>query len=309
MSGNPYQTRPAMTAIAIGYSNQSYIADRVLPRVSVDDLNFKFTVFDVKSSFALPNNVIGRKGVANELEYGSSLADGTCEQYGLKSTIPNIDRKQNAQAKLPDPVLRAVAKLTEAHHRIREHRVALIAQDTANYAHAVTLSGTNKLSHTDTDAVGVIRDALDAPLVRPNVMSLGQGDWGKLRSLPEIVSACQGNSGDKGMVSRRAFMDLFELDEINVGAGIVDIAKPGKPANFQRAWGGAISFTHKAPLIDQQDTITWGFTGQYGTWETGERKIGKGDAGLYGATQVFVGEAVGEVICVKDAGYLFKSPF
>lgn len=190
----------------------------------------------------------------------------------------------------------------------REIRVASMVFSAANYATAnkTTLSGTSQWSAFATsDPIGGLMGALDACVMRPNIMVIGNAVWTKLRQHPLVVKAVLGNSGDSGVASREAVAGLLEIDQLIVGQGFVNTAKRGQTATLARAWGKHVALLYRDTLASAASGTTFGFTGQFGTRVAGS--INDQDVGMRGGRRVRVGESVAEVLCGNDLGYFIEN--
>lgn len=191
----------------------------------------------------------------------------------------------------------------------REARVAALVQTLNNYAatRRVTLAGNSQFSdYANSDPITVIKTGLESTLVyRPNVIAMGQAVWSKLSSHPHIVNAVKGNLTNKGVVSKEAFADLFEVKKVLVGEGWVNTAKPGQPVSLARAWGKHVSLLHVNPIARPEQGITFGMTAQFGTRISG--RIIDPDVGLQGGVRIRTGERVKELIVAKDVGYFIQN--
>jgi hypothetical protein len=206
-----------------------------------------------------------------------------------------------------DPLANKSQQLMDVILLAREVRVAGIVFNPATYgaANKEQLAGAAQWSDPGSDPLGDLSSALDACIVRPNLLTLGQATWTGLRRHPDIVSAVLGNSGTKGMVSRQQLAELLELEEVAVGQSLVNTAKPGQPKALGRAWGKHAALSHRGRnLVADGGPLTFGFTGQWGTRIAGDWE--DKNIGLRGGRMVRTGESVGEVISVPDAGYLFQ---
>jgi len=148
----------------------------------------------------------------------------------------------------------------------------------------------------------VIGDALDVPLLRPNIAVMGRAAWSKLRRNPSIVKAANKNAGDSGMASKQAFCELFELEDLLVGESFVNSAKPGQAMVAARVWGKHVALLYRNKLATNQNGVTFGWTAQWGDRVSMTRA--DGDIGLRGGQVVKTGESVDEKIIAPDLGYL-----
>ena len=302
----PFPTDPALTAIALAVKNEAMIADLVLPRVAVGKREFKYYEYDMAEGFTIPDTRVGRKGRPSQVEFSMTEATASCEDYGLDDAVPQDDI-DNAPPNY-DPRGRAVEGIANLILLDREVRAAGAVFDAATYpvGHKETLAGTDQFSDfTGSAPIKVVSEALDVPIMRPNVAVIGQQAWTILRQHPEIVKATHGNSGDKGMAARQAVAEMFELEELIVGQGWVNTARRGQAANYQRVWGKHIALLHRDRNADTRQGATFGLTAQFGgrvagSWQ--DRNIG-----LRGGEMVRAGESVTELITAPHLGYFLEN--
>lgn len=315
----PFFLSAALTAIAIGFRNpaNSYIADKVLPRRPVSAEKFSWTEYPLKEAFQMPDARVGRTGRVKQLEFGGEQRTSETADYGLDSPIPNSDiaaAKEARERKVStfNPEETATELLTDTLTNIREVRVAQLVQNPATYSadRKITLAAGDQFNdYENSDPIAVLKEAFSKTLIyRPNTMPMGRAVWSKLSSHPKIVKAIKGVT-DVGIVSVEEFLSLFRdegLKEVLIGDAYYDIAKPGKDANLQRAWGNHISLLYKNPVATPEGGgITFGFTAEYGNRLAG--RIQDDDIGLEGGFRIRVGEKVKEEICAKDVGYFIQN--
>lgn len=304
----PFPIDPVLTGITLAYRNQRYIADEVLPRTApFAKQEFKYNKWDKAEGFTIPNTRVGRRGAPTEVEFSATEETASTEDYGLDDPIPQTDI-DNARGSL-DPVAHATEMLTDLILLDREKRVADIVFAAGTYptGNKATLSGTSQWSDSTSDPIAAISDALDVPLIRPNVMVIGRSAWTVLRRHEKILQAVARIGGaTAGIAARQAVAELFELEDILVGESFVNTAKKGQTASFSRVWGKHCALLYRDRLAQGTDgRITFGWTAQYGTRISGQEPDSK--IGLRGGTRVRVGESVKEVISAADLGYLFTN--
>lgn len=303
----PFPIDPKLTAIAIAYRNPdiALIADEVLPRTPTD-AEFKYLLFEKGQGFTVPDTQVGRKSMPNEVEFNATEVQDKVIDYGLDDIVPLEDISDDNQG--IDPLGIATAFLTNLVNLGREQRVANLVFNNASYAsgNKTTLSGTSQWSdQTNSNPVTAITDALDVPVMRPNIAVFGQQAWTGLRRHPKIVQAVFGSAQSAGLVTRQQFADLFELQAIYVGQGFINSAKKGQAISVGRVWGKHASFLYRDRSAGPQQGATFGFTAQAGDriasqWD--EPKIG-----LKGSIRVRSGERVKELVTANDLGYFFEN--
>jgi hypothetical protein len=303
----PFPMNPQMSAIAIAYRNPdvALIADMVLPRTPTAQ-EFKYLKYDLAAGFTVPDARVGRKSLPTEVDFSATEILDKVVDYGLDDIVPNEDIEADNQG--VDPMGTAVAYLTNLVNLAREQRVANLVFNTASYSAGLytTLSGTNQWSDTaNSDPVAAIGDALDVPIMRPNIAVFGQQTWTKLRRHPKIVQAIKNTNQGAGMVSREEFAEFFELQEVLVGQGLANTAKKGQTAALSRVWGKHASFFYRDRAAGPQQGVTFGMTAAWGNKIAGN--IDEPKIGLSGSQRVRSGERVKEIITAPDVGYFFQN--
>lgn len=307
MASQPFPVDARLTAIALAYRNpdMAYIADQVLPRTPVD-FQFKWLNYAKEQFFATPDTRVGRKSAPNEVEFNATEVESRVEDYGLDDLVPNEDIESDNQG--VDPLGTATTGIMELVRIGREIRVASQVFNAATYpvGNKVTLSGNSQWSDfTNSNPHAAILDALDVPLMRPNIGIFSRATWTKLSQHPKIVQAVKGTSQGAGQVTRQQFADLFELQEVLVGEGFANTAKKGQAPNIQRIWGKHAAFVYRNRAATPQSGLTYGFTGQFGSVVAGQMPEPK--IGLTGSVRARAGERLKEIICAPDVAYYFEN--
>lgn len=296
-----YIERPEYTGMAIAYKNREFIADLVMPRRPVGSEQFKWIKFNKGDRFTPQDTKIGRTSYPNQVEFGGTDQDDKTVDYGLETFVPNKEIKLFSETF--DPLGNATELVSELVALGREKRVSGIVHGANTYATAnkATLSGNSQWSdYANSDPVDAILETLDGLLVRPNKAIFGRPVWTKLRKHPKVVSKIFGSANTTGLVTRQAFAEALELDEIFVGTSWYNAAKSGQTESYAELWGKHAAFIYQSP---GQSEMTFGFTAEFDNRRmktaVDERR------GTDGATAVRVIEQVKEVTPASDLGYLF----
>lgn len=301
----PFTIDETLVAITIAYRNQAYIADGVLPRVTVGKQEFKWWEYPIAETFRLPDTRVGRRSQPNEIDLTATEQTSSTEDFGLEDPIPQSDI-MNAPPQ-HSPIDKAVMTLSDYILLDREKRCADLVFAAANYptGNKVQLSGTDQWSdYANSDPIDDISVGLDACLVRPNIMVVGQEVWSKLARHPKIMKAVHGNDGDTGIARRAQIAELFELDEVLVGQSRRNTAKKGQTATLARVWGKHCSLQFRDRNADTRGGLTFGYTAEWGSRVAGQEPDSK--IGLRGGVRVRVGESVKELIVAGQAGYFIE---
>lgn len=307
MATAPFPIDARFTAIAIKYRNQRMIADQVLPRVRVAKQEFKWLRHALAEGFTIPDTRVGRRSAPTEVEFtGTEVTDSTVD-FALDDVIPLADI-ENAPENF-DPLGRATEGLADLIELDREVRTANLVFTLGNYpaAQRTTLSGTSQWSDfTNSDPIAAITGALDAMVMRANIMVLGQLTWTRLSQHPRIVKAVYGYANDAGIATRQQVAALFELDEVLVGSAWLNVAKKGQAVSTSRVWGKHCALLHRDGMADGRgNRTTFGFTAQFGDRVAGT--MAEPRVGLRGSSRLRVGESVKELIAANDLGYFIQN--
>ena len=307
MANAPFPINKELTQIALAYKNEEYIADAILPRVTVGKQEFSYLKHTKADRFTVPDTNMGRKSRANEVEFSAEEVDSSTRDYGLAAVVPQADIDNDTDNQV-NPLGSHAEGLTDLVLLDREIRVATMVLDAANYAAAnkTTLVGNDQWSDfTNSDPIDDIMTALDACFMRPNNAVFGHDVWTKLRQHPKVIKATNKNSGDVGLAARQAVAELLELQNIIVGMSRYNSAKPGQTASYGRAWGKSALFFYKNPTATPKMGLTFGMTAQWGG-RVAKSKFDD-EVGLRGATRLLVGESVKEVLTAPDCAYLISA--
>ncbi len=316
MATTAFPVNPELSAIAIGYRNRDIdlIADQVLPRVQKGGKKFAYTKYTQADAYTVPNTQVGRKSEPTMVDFGGTLINAECVDWGLDDTVP-IDEIEAWSAMVRpagggpiSPLAKSTSLLAGLLNLDREIRAANLVFAAATYpaGNTATLSGTSQWSDfTNSNPVDAILVALDIPLFRPNLLVLGQAVWTKIRQHPKMVQAVFGSAATSGAITRQQAADLFEVNQILVGAGFVNTAKKGQTPSYSRVWGKHAAALYVSPDAADADQPTFGFTAQFGTRVAGN--IDAPRTGLRGSAIVRVGESVLEVISANDVGYFWQN--
>nr|DAT05656.1 MAG TPA: major capsid protein [Caudoviricetes sp.] len=313
MSTTAFPVNPELTAVAVGYKNRDVdlIADAVLPRVRTAK-KFAYTKYTQADAYTVPETLVGRKSEPSMVDFGGVLVNDECVDWGLDDLVPidEIDAFEAMQNKgaMLNPRVKSASLIAGLIALDREIRVAKLVFSAATYASSnqSTLSGTSQWSDfANSDPMGALLAALDAPLIRPNTVVLGQAAWTKLRQHPRLVQAANASSQGGGAITREQLASLLEVKNILIGAGFVNTARKGQAPSYSRVWGKHCALLFVSEDLANADQPQFGFTAQFGERIAGV--IPAQTKGLRGGEIIRVGESVKEVISANDAGYFFQN--
>ncbi len=314
MSQTSFPVNPELSALALGYRNPdiAMIGAKLLPIVRHAQ-KFTYNQYGLESGFTVPNVLVGRKSVPNEVEFQGVAVTAEMKSYGLDDFVPNEDMNTwNAMPKAMgayNPQQIATIFTAGLMDIAYEQRVAAIVHNPASYLTGLntTLSGTAQWSDfTNSNPVDAILKAMDLCIVRPNTMAIGRAAFTVLRQHPKVVAGVNPVSQTgSGRVSAQQLADLLELKEVLVGEGFVNTSKLGQTPTPVRIWGKNCALINVSTDNALTGQPTFGMTAQFG--DRFVNSIPDPKRGLTGGTTIRVGERRKELVISQQAGYYFQS--
>ena len=305
-AASPYPVDFHRSGLAVGYANEEYIADQLLPRIPVlVRREYRFNEYPIEEHFTVPPTLVGRRSAPAMVHLTSSEVTRSVDDYGLDDAIP-ADDVQNTPATAMNPIDRSSMVLTDLLMISQELRVARMTFDAAQYpaSNKVTLSGTSQWNHADSNPLRDIVAAQTAMIVKPTDIAMGEEVFAALRVHPRMLKATHANDGDSGIASKQAMERVLML-RIHVGSARVNTARPGQAANLERCWGKHALLYRRDPNVDYKGPPSLGFTAPY----LGRQVMVGFDprVGVRGTFVVRVVDSCDEAIVSKLAGYLFRN--
>lgn len=295
-------------ALAMAYKNGRLIADEVLPRVPVGARDFTYIKRNIADLTTVPNTLVGRKSLPNEVEFGGTETPSTIKDYALDDLVPDEDVESAIDGY--DPIEGSILGLTDLILLDRERRVANLIMNPASYpvANVTTLSGTSQWSDTvNSDPVAQLNQCLDSAIVRPNTIVMSRAGWSQFKLHPKVIQFVLGKATANGEnVAAREVAERFEVDKVLVGESFVNAANQNASGtvNLQRTWGKSCALLHLAPVVgaNWKNQLSFGVTAQYKN-----RRAGSVYDEKYEATRARVKESVVELITANELGFLLQN--
>lgn len=211
---------PVLTNLAIGYSNDQFVGDQLLPFVMVEKEGGKIPIFG-KEHFKVYNTERALRAKSNRVnpeDIGN--VDVALDEHDLEYPI---DYREDAESAFPLQA-RATNTVVEGIRLRHEKMVADIAQNASNYAagNKITLSGSSQFSHADSDPEGVVSDAkaaVRAKVVKePNTMVIGYNAWRTMKRNKQLKAILSDTRSR--LVQLADLREMFEIENIVVGRAV-----------------------------------------------------------------------------------------
>lgn len=211
---------PVLTNLALGYSNNAFVGEHLMPFVPVDKEANKLPKFG-KEAFKIYSTERALRAKSNRINpEGVTLVDLNTDEHDLEYPI---DYREDAESAFPMQS-HATYVVTEGIALRREKMIADMAQNAANYAasNKITLAGTSQFTHASSDPIGVIEDGKEAVRAkigkRPNTMIIGAAALKPLKFHAGLIDKIKYTQ--TGAIRLAQLRELFEIENILVGEAV-----------------------------------------------------------------------------------------
>lgn len=257
----------ALTNLSIRHSPNTYVADKISPRVPVGKQSDKYYTYD-KSNLRIDNTKLGNdKASANQASFSLSDSNYYCEGYALKDLVTDKEIK-NADPAL-NPKTDTTEFLTDKMLIDREYRVASQLMSTSNITQYTTLSGTGQWSDYTSgvsDPIGDIKTGIAtiraATGYKPNTVLMDNDVALTLAAHPYMVDLVKGHTSVAEATILKVLKDLFGLNPL-IANSVYNSAKEGQTDSLSSIWGKDVLLAYVSPRVGKKIatlalTFDWG---------------------------------------------------
>lgn len=293
----------ALANVSLKYSNETFIADQILPVVKVAKQSGKYFTYD-KSNLRIDKTLRAAGSPSNEVDYNLTLGGlFYADDHALKGFV---EREIVEQAEVSlNPEIDETETITEKLLLDREAAAAALLTNASNITQNTTLSGTAQWSdYANSDPIGDIRTARTTihqnTFKKANTLVLSKPVYDVLVDHPAIIERIK--YSQLGIVTEELMARLFQVDKVLIGEAGSNTANEGQADSLGYVWGKHALVAYVAPQVKLK-MLTLGLTFTYKTrivekwWDT-DRK----------GTYIRVGDDYyTQVIVAKECGYLIRN--
>jgi len=256
----------ALEGLLVKYENRNLIADKVLPIVRTKRRSNVYRRIRPETMFQVPQAAMsGTEAVPNRVNYGlDTNGSFSVLDYGLMDFISS-DEESNADLPI-EPRMLAEDTIMGQLMLAREARAAALVFGAANYgANTQALSGASRFDNAASDPIPLLLQQLRVPLVRPNVMVIGEDAWDPLRTNANVIKYVVSRGATKLgatplMVDEETLAAALRLDKVLVGTAIVNLPREGATPSYTRIWGKSCALIAVQETPNPRATQTFGYT-------------------------------------------------
>jgi len=296
-----------LTSLSIAYSNDAYIGTQLMPVISVPKLSDAWVTYTKRDRLSGPDDNLGNRSNANEINENRGSDTYSCKGYGLKNFISETDL-QNQDAPL-DEMVDLTSSVNDVLDLKEEIRIATVLTTAANFGgNTAALAGGDRWDTATSDPIGDINAAIDSLWsgigATRTIAYSGVEVYRALQTHPAILDRFKNVTG--GSVSKAQILSLFpEIDEYVVGRARKDTANEGQTASYSRVWGKQFGII-KVAATPSRRIAAFGFTLRF----QGERTTTEWydpTVGTRGGYYVRVAMEEDHKVTAADTGYLYTT--
>lgn len=235
------------------YRNKVYIAEQILPVLTVKERTGKFAKYGKENLRFYKNQLLRTPGTrALTVDYTVSQGEYSCQEHAIEKPVP--DEFVNNTDDPYNPKRDATAVLMDNIWVNQEVALQTMMSDTAVLTLNTTLVGPAQWNdYANSDPIGDIESAIEAVRTstgqRPNVLVLGRQVWLKLKYHPDVRDQLKYTNGGQlsdGQMGQY-LKDFFSLEEVIVGEAVKNLSVDGQADNVADVWGKDAWLIYRTP--------------------------------------------------------------
>jgi len=297
-----------LSSVSVQYKNDEYIGLRLMPMVSAAKLSDIYYIYDKRGRLAGPDDELGARGSANEINETRSTATYSCVSRGLKDYVDALTLA-NQDAPLNEMV-DVVEAVTDVMDLKQEIRLATALTTSGNYgSNTAAIAAANRWNTASGGTIIADMQAAKAALWSGRGAGSVYGFcsidlWNVISRNPAILDLFKYTAG--GLAMPKQVAGYFGLADILVGAGRKDTANAGQTASYSRIWPNSFGMVRVATSPGIRNAA-FGYTFVMG----GQRRNDvwfDNTLGTEGGYYCRVTTKEDHKIVASDTGYLITTP-
>ena len=291
---------PVLTNLARGYSNDSFVADKIFPLATVNKEGGKIPQF-TKEAFKVYNTERAIRADSNRINpsVGNSI-DFVLTEHDLEYPM---DYREINESVLPLK-MHATNVVTEAIALRKEKLAADLAINPSNYAatNKVTLAAGSKFDVATSDPIEIIdtaRSAVRSQIAKnPNVIIIPNAVFVALKNHSSITDKIKYTQ--HAVITAQLLKNLLQFDQLYVAGGVYEDTS----GNLVDIWSDSVVLAYVPEAKNGNRSFyepSYGYTLQMKNFPIVDTYDEKGKVKVVRNTDLFVPKIVG-----ADAGYLIS---
>jgi hypothetical protein len=310
LGGDAVYSNKTLQSMSVQYANDAYIGDRLLPIINAgNQATGTYFIYDKRSRLAYPDDMLGDRGIPNEINDTRDTASFSCVDYGFSNSIAKkvVD---SADAPL-DEMMDLNEAINEGLAFKRELRQATILTTSGNFGSTAAIGAASRW-----DSAGGGDPVADIQTAKAALWS-GRGPsdvvgycsrsvWDVLARHPRILDLFKYNGSSPGLATPTMLAGWFGMADILVGDARKDTANSGQTASYSRVWSnvfGVIRVAKRPTIRNASFGYTFRLNGAPKSYQWFDGRSGY-DGRWFGKVTV----SDDYKVVASDTGYLITTP-
>lgn len=268
----------ALTDLSVRFTQSAdmFIADRVFPRVRVQNRSDKYFTYDRSYWFKTEAQLRGPATESAGAGYEIGTDEFSCDVYAVHK---DLDDQTRANADSPITLERDATEFCTQHLLQKKEQDWVSTFFTTGVWTTDVVGGTDFTrwdDYANSDPIGDMRDAIitmaKSTALKPNTLVLGPEVWNKLQDHPDFMERIKYTQ--KGVVGEDLLAGLLKIDRVLIAWSVKNSAAEGETASYDFNFGKHAAFYHvpRSPGLNTPAagyTFTW--SGLFGGGSNGIR--------------------------------------
>jgi len=249
-TGHDIHIDKTLSQIAINYKPEGFIADLIMPMVTVDKQSDHYAVFSRADKLRRQNTIRAQGTRAQRVDQNVSSGTFYAENYALYSPV-TIEERANADPIYLQEIINGRTELIMDHLLLdMEVRVASQVNSTSNVGNNAAV-GSSWLDVDNSDPLGDVNSIMDtvqdACTMKPNLVVFGLDAWKAFKRHPDVRNLIYGTNNGGGYANQTQVGQLLEVENVVVGGAYQNTADENLTESLSKIWTNNVLVAYKSP--------------------------------------------------------------
>lgn len=249
-----------LSQMALDYKPEGFIADRIMPIVTVDKQSDYYSEFSRADKLRIDDTKRAPDTEARRIEIGVGSGTFFCTNYALQAPITLEDSK-NADPIFLDRIINGRTELIMDKLLLDwELRVATMVTNTSNVGSSAGVSSGWGGAGAPLDDINTAIDNVRfSNGVRPNHIVFGLEAWLSFRRDSTIRNLIFGTNNGGGYPSTGQVGDLLEVENVLIGGAFRNTGQEGQSESLSTIWGDDV-LVYYAPETPNKERPSFAYS-------------------------------------------------
>jgi hypothetical protein len=246
--GGNFHISKALSNVSIKYSNNEYVASKVLKDLPVK--NESDIIYVYNRDFAVPETRRGNKSPSNMVTWGISTTTYYLDEHALSDVISDRDRNNSDSINLDVDTTEFLTDKILLAQEVDAAALLFTTGTWSNYAQGTTATSW-KYNTTTSAPIQMVLSGTSSIVknsgTKPNTMIVGWATYEVLKENPNVYNRIQ--YVERAIITEDLLASLFDVQTFVVGAAVMDTPIQADAESISFIWGGHALLAYMNPKI------------------------------------------------------------